>query len=1249
MDETLDNAQAQPQGDAFDQFLAQNATPSPEPSSSGQQGGASPITAYSRPPGARGGGAIPSNDEGGFASFIRGAADSVGFGFADEVGGVLDTLGAPDGAGTQHETVFNSDKSFSAILAGNIAKERGLLANDRENHTVASVAGGLAGGLLLPFGLEARGALQVAKVGAAQGAAYGLGSGEGVVDRVEEAAKGGAIGGVVGAVLGRFLPGLKNSATRGAGDDATVAAEQAFDKTVAEQPTVAGPDGTTYATHLEDGSTLKGFHQDGSPAYARAEAAPVEALPEAAPSEVTLEAAPATPDAAPTPIGTIGRTELQSLQDDVANFRESMAYGGDRQADITRAGTPEAAARVGEFRLGNLGEDLDTANLLSALSRQLPASGRKTDLELAQTAGAVANAVGEDSEAMLAWAKQAAGTLGDVDNTMMALRSVWSRASADVNAYHLAGVDWAQADDSMVVKAGLAIRNLSELSKQVQIAKVGLGRGLRVNSLPDAETYLKTLLAKGEEGAEGVPATATDRAPQNADAAKGVSPVGVREAPPLPRNRKELQDWFDLWGMQQGNPKGQSDFLQGLLTVPTPGKYLRTSVANFFTASILSAPRTIAMNVIGPSLIALVRNAERMGGAAAGALNPFASAEERAAMRAVMRETPSAYLRGFGEIADAMRFGLQAAEKNQSVLGGGSSTTDALASYGPLTTNLLGAAGADPDWRYGLGNLINVFPKAFARLNNGLDETAKRMSYLGEVRVRAQVDAAQKGLAGDAFQQHVRDALKGSFDEVGHAADERLLRAAERTTFTSQVGEEGTQLRKFSSWMQGLRRDIPETRYIVPVFNVPANALGETLRRIPLANRFLSSHAADLAGENGVVAQAEAHGRTLMGASFLMAGVMMNRMGILTGAGPQEATDRKVWLQTHQPYSILVGDKWVRYDKFDILGGLLSIPSTISDASTYRAADQGVGDMMLAGAGAMAQWFKDRASLRTATALLNAGSDPTSDFGTILNQFASSTAAGFIPAAFRTTTVDTTDPYIRMRRDWQDYLKASIPGLSQTLEPTRNVLGEPIQRSADTFGEALFPVTMQSATSYKEDPVMDELARIYETTGYGAGADPKSLGFGYFNPKDVKLEDGRSIYDRAMQKRMTMQIDGKDLRQTLKDLFDSQDYNDAVDADSTQRVTSLGDASRGYMVRKVFDQFNKAAKSELASESPKADAYLTAAAAKQRDDAYLRDVSVEDLVATPRLYQDKGINAAAYSEKIRGGASSDPLAQALGL
>jgi hypothetical protein len=131
-------------------------------------------------------------------------------------------------------------------------------------------------------------------------------------------------------------------------------------------------------------------------------------------------------------------------------------------------------------------------------------------------------------------------------------------------------------------------------------------------------------------------------------------------------------------------------------------------------------------------------------------------------------------------------------------------------------------------------------------------------------------------------------------DEVGAATDHGMLDAAERTTLTGQVGSDGNLARKFATGVQTLRHDYPLMRFILPVFNVPANGLGETLKRVPGINLLpgMTQHAADLSGENGAVSQAEAHGRTLLGGAFLSAGYLMNQAGMLTGSGPQDRKDR---------------------------------------------------------------------------------------------------------------------------------------------------------------------------------------------------------------------------------------------------------------------------------------------------------------------------------------------------------------------
>lgn len=1200
-----------------------------------QAGGGGAQTAYEN-----------QDNDGAFGAFGRGLLDTALFGFSDEITGTLNTALNDHGG----EDIWNSKRSFSDILSSNIAHERATLEADREHHFKAGLGGQIVGGLLVPFGVGAKGALQVAKVGAVQGAAYGLGSGTTLESRLMEAGKDAVIGGVAGGVLGKVVDTVAPYASK-AWNAVTGRGAKALEEDAGQLLDQAGarinPDGTleidvvggqpaAQAEREVVGWTEPNASGERQPILA--EVGPTTSGAAKA-SDVAHEEVPLTAPAtleAPLGehVGSISRAGLEELQAKVQGFRDRVdnpeGLRG-REVDITPSNDPVATASVGQFRLGNLGDGPDTMSLLGALARQLPSKGVRSDAQLMESAKAAAEEMGVgDPEALRALATQIAGPLGDADTAIATLRTVQRQAADQIDVFHGSGIDWTTASDEMVQQAGAAIFNVQQLNSLVQTAKVGVGRALRVFSLPNSEEYLKAL-AKAE--------TLT---PAN----------GPRNIPALPGTREEMKDFFELWGMTKRDPESQMALLQGTLTVPTASKYLQASAANLFTASILSAPKTIVLNLVGPALVNTVRNLERMGGGALGALNPFATATERAAQAEVAKQAPLALFRTLGDIQDAFRYGVQAFKENGPALGGGGTIRDAAITFGPYNENMLRAAGADPDWRYTLGNVLNIFPKAFAKLNNGLDETAKRLTYMGETRLRAQVEAATRGLEGRDAQAFVADALRNATDEAGAATDQAVLRSAEQSTLTGQVGAEGSFGRKFAEHVQTLRTDYPLTRFILPVFNVPANALGATMRRIPLLERMpgFPEHAADLAGENGPVAQAEAHGRALLGASFLTAGYLLNQAGLLTGAGPQNPQDARVWRQTHEPYSIRVGDTWVSYRKLDIAGGLLSIPATISDVSVYqKAEDQELSDMMLMGAASLATWFKDQASLRSAMTLLTLGDNPTQDPGRALTTISGNILSGSVPGSgfIRTMGVDTTDPYVRMKRSWTDYLKAGFPGLSEELEPMRNILGEPINRTANSLGEAILPVTMAPVATYAKEPVLDELTRLYRVTGYGMGSDPKSYLYGFADTRDVKLEDGRSLHYHAMQARAHMRLDGMTLKETLGALFNSAAYDEAVDAGAQRREASEGVESRGYLVRRVFDRFNKQIKAELGASSPLALKYLTAAAAKQRDGTALRTASLEDLVNNPDLYRANRVDPEAYSAKVTEGAAGD-LLEALG-
>jgi len=185
-------------------------------------------------------------------------------------------------------------------------------------------------------------------------------------------------------------------------------------------------------------------------------------------------------------------------------------------------------------------------------------------------------------------------------------------------------------------------------------------------------------------------------------------------------------------------------------------------------------------------------------------------------------------------------------------------------------------------------------------------------------------------------------------------------------------------------------------------------------------------------------------------------------------------------------------------------------------------------------------------------------------------------------------------------------------------------------------------VDTQGLVFWKAIPVtLPEIKRIEVLKG------PASVLYGFKDARDVKLKDGVSLYSHLIQPRATYRIDGMTLKEALADLFQSQEYKDAVDADAGQSVTSQGDQSRAAMVASIFHRYSAAIKAEVADASPIALAYMTAAAAKHRDDAYLKAVSLDDLVNNPAIYEAHGVDPEEYSGRIIDGATGQ-LLQAVG-
>lgn len=140
-------------------------------------------------------------------SFMRGAADTSSFGFADEVAAGL-------GAATGISGEFGN-------YSGNLEAQRSTQRDRDAKDPIASFAGRMTGAILsavaAPAMLASKGVTLAQRTmrgiggGAATGGAYGFGSGEGIQDRIDQAFTGAKTGAAVGALLPSVLTGLRKS------------------------------------------------------------------------------------------------------------------------------------------------------------------------------------------------------------------------------------------------------------------------------------------------------------------------------------------------------------------------------------------------------------------------------------------------------------------------------------------------------------------------------------------------------------------------------------------------------------------------------------------------------------------------------------------------------------------------------------------------------------------------------------------------------------------------------------------------------------------------------------------------------------------------------------------------------------------------------------------------------------------------------------------------------------------------------
>ncbi len=436
----------------------------------------------------------------------------------------------------------------------------------------------------------------------------------------------------------------------------------------------------------------------------------------------------------------------------------------------------------------------------------------------------------------------------------------------------------------------------------------------------------------------------------------------------------------------------------------------------------------------------------------------------------------------------------------------------------------------------GIGTVVRL-PSRFLVSS---DELFKQISYRGRVYAQAMREAEGKGMAPADVSKFVQDKLDNAFSSAdasvpGIGTNPVAIDQARENTFTQPLGE-GT----LGRWLEQGVQQHPGLRVIVPFVRVPTNIMRFVWQRTPGIGLVQRQNLADLraGGERANMTWA----RQTMGAGICALAATAAYEGKITGNGPVDPELRKTWLLTNQPYSFVSTDAngkktFISYSRADPYGVFFGLAADITQ-TMGQLNDEDAGDLAKAFSISVAHNLTSKTYLQGIVQAADALNNPD----TMMQRMAQQRAASYIPNIISGVK---DDPNFHEVRSVLDAMQAKIPGLSTSLPPRRDVLGQAMTVPQGEPWDAVNPFTVRVIDP---DPVRNEMARL--ATG------DQSIRFPMPNAKiagsnldltQVKNATGVSAYDRWQQLIGEKLIGGLNLHDSIAQHMQRAEYQKAAD------------------------------------------------------------------------------------------------------
>ena len=649
----------------------------------------------------------------------------------------------------------------------------------------------------------------------------------------------------------------------------------------------------------------------------------------------------------------------------------------------------------------------------------------------------------------------------------------------------------------------------------------------------------------------------------------------------------------DLDGMFAGGPreidalarriKANKGNLKGNLKLTRGGFVERVigSVNEYWVNSILSGPKTHIANILGNSFNTIFQPAERM---IAGAMQ-FDSPEGRR----MFVDAGLQYFTMVASLRDSFELAAKSLKNDVPILDPGKGTLEHPPQIGASNYNI-----ADPVASMAI-NGVGKLVRTPSRLLTAEDEFFKQLTYRSHVRAQALREGITNGTWREPkkLAELMNQRLDEAVDANGVGLNKDALDMARATTFTNDL--KTTTWSGNESWgetFQKMGAAHPGFRLVMPFVRTPTNIVRFVANHTPGINFARKQYVDDIMGKNGIEKQGIAQAQLLTGSAIWATAASHVFDGTITGGGPADPEVRKALERTGwKPYSVRVTNEdgsvsyrsYSRLDPFGMFFGLVADYVEAAGAHPERDMDEKAMAVVVA----VAKNLSNKTYLSGLVNALGAMADP----GRRGEAFFKGLAAGFIPNAIQQTLLD--DPLMREARSVVDAMRRKTPGLSEDLDPVRDILGEK-QYVPPAWGpDFLSPIAESThkggpqpgTEEWKHTPsrdVNDEIARQMFLQNMAIKPLPNEIDrVDLTDPKYRSPDTGYSAKDRVSELVGTIRISGKTIRETLTDLFASDDYlNRLSDGDY------YTNGSRVNAITSVIQAYRQAALAKVREEIP---------------------------------------------------------------